>query len=104
MTTQFNKTIFTLKATMNDDAIDRGQHPTFVVITDKPMDFQEMTQIWSHVIQESPKSIHVADYEAAVKLLQKLHPTWQVFGTHNQRIVDVGYNRKAADKYKESNS
>lgn len=55
---------------------------------------EDVTAAWSHAVMYSAKGLTLPDYEAAVKLLQKRHPSWQII---DYEFVPIGLDLSKAD-------
>lgn len=74
-------TVFTL------NSYGGGRAPlNYVVITAKPTDPQIVTAAWSYAIRYTAKGIDLPDYDAAIEMMLKRHPSWQAVKSQLQAI------------------
>jgi hypothetical protein len=64
------------------------------VLTPDTVTEETVMAAWSYAIRYSAKGLDVPDYEAALKLFQQRHPSWQYFPTD---VVNVWYKAEKAD-------
>lgn len=66
-----------------------------VVIPPEPVSHETVEIAWAYAVMYSAKGLTIPDWEGAVKLLKKRHPSWQVIG---YEFIPVGLNLSKADE------
>ncbi len=60
--------------------------PGAVVVTSETVTDEVVTNAWTYAVRYSAKGLDYPDYDAALKLLIKRHPSWQIVGRHVHSI------------------
>lgn len=87
--------VFTLSA--NAYVVD-GKEIIFgglVILTPEPVRHQAVVSAWTHAVRYSAKGIDHPDYDAAVELLFKRHPSWQIVDV---RAIGISPNFRKAEE------
>lgn len=65
-----------------------GYHDVVYAVLSLPevTDADVVTAAWAYAVTFSAKGLNRPDYEAALELFKKRHPSWQVLGTKFSRI------------------
>lgn len=64
----------------------RKDEPYAVLSLPELTDSDVVTAAWAYAVTFSAKGLNRPDYDAAVDLLKKRHPSWQVIGRNFTRI------------------
>jgi hypothetical protein len=67
----------------------------YIVITSQPVDPQIVTAAWSYAVRYTAKGIDLPDYDAAVEMMLKRHPSWKAV---KSQVHSIGVNLAYADK------
>lgn len=70
---------------------------SYAIILPEPIRLEIVVAAWSYALRYSAKGLDVPDYEAALKLMLKRHPSWQVI---KARGHGVEYIKDLADSDK----
>jgi hypothetical protein len=81
--------VFALQAYGNRD------HIYYTVVVPEGVQLQEVSAAWAYTVRYTAKGLDLPDHDAAIQLLQKRHPKWQVIAT-GVHTVSVDLNQ--ADK------